>query len=179
MIMKNKLIPIFAVAFGTMLSASAFSDTLTGKIVYKGADNNLIMKSGSVELDTENVSKIKLALQDHAEQVASKARIARFETEERTVVVAAFRNIRNLPEDTSLIIKANVLEGDNGKVLYGDVFTRSCAKGFASELSDQESALERLIYGIRERKGCEMQYRGGILLSTVQSEQTEEGEQSE
>jgi hypothetical protein len=157
-----------------LLSGSAWAETLIGKIVYKGADESLMVKEGSFEIDLENVSKIKIALQGQAEQLALKARVKRFETEERTVVVAAFRNVGNLPEDTSLIIKANVLEGTNGKVMYGDVFTRSCEPGLASELSDQDSALERLLHGIRERRGCESKYRGGILLSTVQTaEQTE------
>jgi hypothetical protein len=168
MIMKCKMIPALALAFGILTSASAFSETLSGKIVYKNPDDNVVVKMGSVELDMANVKKIKLALDGQAEQVAKKARVKKFETEERTVVVAAFRDIRNLPDDTSLIIKANVLEGNNGKVLYGDVFTRSCEKGLASELSDQDTALERLLYGIRERRGCDLNYRGGILLTTVE-----------
>lgn len=169
MMMKCKMIPALALAFGVFTSASAFSETLTGKIVYKSADDSLVVKMGSVELDMENVSKLKLALEGQAQLVAKKARVKKFETEDRTVVVAAFRDIRNLPDDTSLIIKANVLEGNNGKVLYGDVFTRSCGKGLASELSDQDTALERLLYGIRERRGCELNYRGGILLTTVEN----------
>lgn len=169
MIMKWKMIPALALAFGLLTSASSFAETLSGKLVYKGADDSLIVKTGSVELDMANVSKIKLALEGQSEQLAKKVRVKKFETEERTIVVAAFRDIRNLPEDTSLVIKANVLEGSNGKILYGDVFTRSCEKGLASELSDQETALERLLYGIRERRGCDMKYRGGILLTNVEA----------
>lgn len=169
MMKRSQWLPALAVASGVMLSGSAWAETLSGKIVYKDSDESLQMKEGSLEVDLENVSKIKIALQGQAEQLALKARIKRFETEERTIVLAAFRNVGNLPEDTSLVIKANVLEGTNGKVLYGDVFTRSCEPGIASELSDQESALERLLYGIRERRGCELKYRGGILLTTVQS----------
>jgi hypothetical protein len=168
MMTRNKLLPALAFACGMMLSGSVFAETLSGKIVYKGADDSLVVKEGSVEVDLENVSKIKIALQGQADQLALKARIKRFETEERTVVLAAFRNVGNLPEDTSLIIKANVLEGTNGKVMYGDVFTRTCEAGIASELSDQDSALERLLHGVRERRGCDLEYRGGILLSTVQ-----------
>lgn len=172
--MNSKCLSAFAVASALLLSGSAWAETLTGKLVYKSADDNLQVKEGSLDVDMENLAKIKIALKGQAEQLALKARVKRFETEERTVVVAAFRNVGNLPEDTSLIIKANVLEGNNGKVLYGDVFTRTCETGLASELSDQDSALERLLYGIRERRGCDLKYRGGILLSTVQSAEQEE-----
>jgi hypothetical protein len=167
--MKCKCIPALALAFGVLTSASAYSETLTGKIVYKSAEDSLIVKTGSLEFDMADVAKMKLVLEGQAEQVAKKARVKTFETEERTIVVAAFRDIRNLPEDSSLIIKANILEGNNGKLLYGDVYTRACEKGLASELSDQDTALERLLYGIRERRGCDLKYRGGILLTTVES----------
>lgn len=168
--MNCKLFSVCGAAFGLIFSASAFASTLSGALAYKDANDKIVVKTGKIEFDEQDVSRIKLKIQDGGEQMAAKAKIKKFETENRTIVVAAFRDVAQLPEGTALIVKASVIEGTNGKVLYGDIYTRSCEQGFAAQSTDEDSALERLMLAIRERKGCEMNYRGGILLSAVPSQ---------
>jgi hypothetical protein len=173
--MKLGKVSFVAAVFGLFLSASAFADTLTGAITYKDADDNIIIKSGKIDFDAADVANLRMRIQDRLDNSPAKIKVVKLETENRTIVLAAFHDVANLPEDTSLIVKASLLEGKNGKLLYGDVFTRSCEKGYADGMSDEDSALDRLMYAVRERKGCDLEYRGGILLSTVQAQSDTQG----
>lgn len=168
--MKVTQTALCGIAAGLLMSSSVFANTLAGSVAIKKADGSIAVKAGQVEFDEQDVSKIKVMIEDHGEALAEKVKVARFEGENRTIVFAAFKNIGDMPEDSSLIVKANVIEGTNGKALSGDLYKRTCAKGYAQALSDHEGAFQRLMFAVQERKGCEMEYIGGVLFAAGQKD---------
>lgn len=152
------------------MATPLFADTFTGKLVYKDASGNVVAKSGEVELSADRIEAIKLKIENN-ESVADKVRVKVVETEQRQIVVALFRNIRDMPEGSTLILKGSLIEGNNGKLFYGDVFTRTCAKsaeGNQSQSDDEDGYLDRLldkVQAFQDRKGCAAEYRGGLLVA--------------
>lgn len=153
-----------------LASSPALADTFVGKIAFKNAAGNIVAKDAEVELTPTMLDKLKLKIAG-VENLSAKVKFKVMQTENRKVVLALFRDIRNMPEGSTLILKGSMIEGKNGRLFYGDVLTRSCSST-AREMIDADAEesrfLERLLEGIQtvqDLTGCSTEYRGGVLLA--------------
>jgi hypothetical protein len=171
-----------------LFSVPVFADTLTGKIVYKNSEGQIVTKMGSVELTPSRIDAIKLKIEGD-ETVAHQVKVKVMDTENRKIVLAAFRGVRDMPEGVTLVVKGSLIQGVNGNVFYGDLFTRSCqthgsqddgeqdgdqgktsiadVDGNAAN-DDENTFLQRLLDRIEAAQdftGCSSEYRGGLVVA--------------